>query len=505
MKGGLTLKRSNWESLGVLLLFLFLIRLYPVSAGYMPHESDTYLWLRCSDYLRDHGPASWGSWFDTLRWGGGVDQSAEVNAAMPYTLYALSLVFGSTLDAARYGPPIFAAFQALGVYCTARAFRLRGRTPLYAAAASSFALFYYVRSVAGWMDTDIVGLTCLAWCPGMLYYAMRDDARRFRIVAAASALVFCFCFVAWKGALLCLAPLGLILLDSALRGKVEKTVYSLGCYSLSMLGVILFTEVPGRGFMGVFTKAGRFIADGAGALNIAEQARTDPLVFMVVTPLLAFAAIGLAAGRDRRRGLILGAWLLASCAAALSAIRLNVYTAFPVGLLAAMGLSAIESNFERMSEPLCRVGAPLAFMVLAASAAPGLLSTVQQPVVMVADGGEWPRALDWVRGHPGTYAAWWDYGYWVQYAGGATICDGQTNHGDRIRDTALILTGSSGESRELCVGYGVDYVVVTQHTRDVNATIRSVSGSSGLGVLNAPYPWMTLVYETSKIQVYRVN
>lgn len=478
------------------------IRLLPLRFGAVVGEIDPYLWRRMADALNAGGWDKWGSYVDELRWGGGFDVSYRMRPAMPYTAAALSLLLGGSLNAVLYGPLIFTALTILGVYLLAS--RFTGETGSLAAAwLYAFNSAVVGRTVAGWFDTESPGLFALVWVTLLALVALDNyhgHWERWLSVPAAGALL-AYGASAWSGAWIALIPAGAAASAFMLRHR--------RLYPLVLVGVAVVAAVAWIvGLDQVVAKAAFALNLGDPALRVGENQAGSLLMLGVLHNVsLPLAAVALPKIiRNREDGATLLVFLAAGLFLGLSMQRLSVVAAVPLSLAAGVGVQVMLSWFK--TDKARTVGYMALGVLLIVAAVPAFAVANQRQLVAQRDGGGWPGALEWLGEHAKgkMVAAWWDYGYWVQSAGCATIADGQTCIIGNIRDLAALYVGGELSARTIASKYSVKYIVVTDRLTQIRGSLEELCGFTARdSLLDAVPAWIRLEYENAGVKIYRVT
>ena len=165
-----------------------------------------------------------------------------------------------------------------------------------------------------------------------------------------------------------------------------------------------------------------------------------------------------------------------------SFVRLEVFAAFCIIILASLSLSILtkefisktydQNKFKTFSLKSSYVIGIIILLTLPLTFSnPNPVDAVAYPATILNGGtgfqistNDWNDTLEWIKNNTpkdSVVASWWDYGYWIQTkADRATLADNSTVHTWIIEEIAKILLNHPDESNQTLKEMGADYFVV---------------------------------------------
>jgi dolichyl-diphosphooligosaccharide--protein glycosyltransferase len=268
-------------ALVTILAVAIMLRVMPLRWGDYFNEYDPFFWYRISEYIAKNGYAAYFTWHDTLSWfpqGRNIALSSypgnPFSAVFIYQLLNAVQLQVSLFSVAMYFPVFMASIVCLLAYFFGKDFGGKA-TGIFTALFMAISPSYLSRTVAGFFDTENIGIFGMIATPFFFLRSIRKENTLLKsvIYAVAGGLTMGYAFASW-GASRYISSLMLLYIGVMLvLGKVERR--HIISYSIMMIvGFLIAIPIPRLGLSYVMNIENLAALGAIGLLVIYEAIKT---------------------------------------------------------------------------------------------------------------------------------------------------------------------------------------------------------------------------------------
>jgi dolichyl-diphosphooligosaccharide--protein glycosyltransferase len=241
-------------ALGVILAVAIILRIMPLRWGDYFNEYDPFFWYRISEYIVNNGYTQYLTWHDTLSWyPQGRDIANTIYPGNPFSAVVLYQLLNtiqikvSIFSVAMYFPVFMAVIVCILTYFFGKDFGGKA-VGIFAALFMAISPSYLSRTVAGFFDTENIGIFGMIATPFFFLRSIRKEntIQMSSFYAVISGLTMGYAFASW-GAARYISSLLLLYMGVMLAmGKIERR--HVVSYSITtIIGFLICLIIPRLG------------------------------------------------------------------------------------------------------------------------------------------------------------------------------------------------------------------------------------------------------------------
>ena len=268
-------------ALGIVLAVAIILRVMPLRWGDYLNEYDPFFWYRISEYIAKNGYGAYFTWHDTLSWypqGRDIALSSypgnPFSAVFLYQLLNAVQIKVTLFNVAMYFPVFMAIVVCVVAYFFGKDFGGKA-VGIFTALFTAISPSYLSRTVAGFFDTENIGIFSIIATPFFFLRSIRKEnsLQKSVIYAIASGLAMGYGFASWGAARYISSLLLLYIGVMLVFGRVERRhVIS---YSITMiLGFLICLPIPRLGVAYVMNIENLAALGAIGLLVLYEVIKT---------------------------------------------------------------------------------------------------------------------------------------------------------------------------------------------------------------------------------------
>ena len=289
-------------ALVTILAVAIILRVMPLRWGDYLNEYDPFFWYRISEYIAKNGYASYFTWHDTLSWypqGRNIALSSypgnPFSAVFLYQLLNAVQLQVSLFSVAMYFPVFMATVVCIIAYFFGKDF---GGSPtgIFTALFMAISPTYLSRTVAGFFDTENIGVFGIIAMPFFFLRSIRKENTLLKsvIYAVAGGLTMGYAFASWGAARYISSLLLLYIGVMLVLGKVERR--HIISYSITMIvGFLIAIPIPRLGLSYVMNIENLAALGAIGLLVLYEAIKTRMPESQARLATVGLVAVGIAA------------------------------------------------------------------------------------------------------------------------------------------------------------------------------------------------------------------
>ncbi len=268
-------------ALGIVLAVAVILRVLPLRWGDYLNEYDPYFWYRIAEHIAQNGYASYFTWHDTLSWypqGRNIALTSypgnPFSAVFIYQLLNAIQIKVSLFSVAMYFPVLMAVITCTVAYFFGKDFGGKA-TGIFAALFMAISPSYLGRTVAGFFDTENIGIFGMVATPFLFLRSIRKEnsLQKSIIYAVAAGLTMGYAFASWGAARYISSLLLLFIGVMLVLGKIERR-HIISYATTMVVGFLICLPIPRLG-VGYIMNIENLAAIGAiGLLVLYEVIKT---------------------------------------------------------------------------------------------------------------------------------------------------------------------------------------------------------------------------------------
>ena len=268
-------------ALVTILAVAIILRIMPLRWGEYFNEYDPFFWYRITEYIAQNGYASYFTWHDTLSWypqGRDIALSSypgnPFSALFLYQLLNTIQIKVSVFSVAMYFPVFMAIIVCILSYFFGKDFGGRA-VGIFTALFMAISPTYLSRTVAGFFDTENIGIFGIIATPFFFLRSIRKENSMLKSVvyALAGGLSMGYAFASWGAARYISSMLLLYVGVLLATGKIERR--HIISYSITtLLGFLIALPVPRLGIDYIMNIENLAAIGAIGLLVLYEAVKT---------------------------------------------------------------------------------------------------------------------------------------------------------------------------------------------------------------------------------------
>jgi len=268
-------------ALGIVLAVAVILRVLPLRWGDYLNEYDPYFWYRIAEHIAQNGYASYFTWHDTLSWyPQGRDIALSSYPGNPFTAVFIYQLLNavqikvSLFSVAMYFPVLMAVITCLVAYFFGKDFGGKA-TGIFSALFMAISPSYISRTVAGFFDTENIGIFGMVATPFLFLRSIRKEntLQKSIIYAVAAGLTMGYAFASWGAARYISSLLLLFIGVMLVLGKIERR-HIISYATTMIVGFLICLPIPRLGVAYIMNIENLAALGAIGLLVLYEVIKT---------------------------------------------------------------------------------------------------------------------------------------------------------------------------------------------------------------------------------------